>query len=145
MLLNRYSQRRPFTTCYYNAPDLARTQRNRKAVKMRTTLMPVMVQLIVASNSCWMARATSWAVFLSSSSSTVTTWRRGHKLHLVEVTWNRQHLSGLTHWLLGDAVNISSGTAWCRLATSNYLNQYWPISTTSYSVTRPEMVKAKDT
>ena len=30
--------------------------------------------------------------------------------------------------------------AWCRQATSRYLNQYWPSSPTPYGVTRPQWV-----
>ena len=31
--------------------------------------------------------------------------------------------------------------AWCRQATSHYLNQCWPRSPTTYGVTRPQLVK----
>ena len=34
--------------------------------------------------------------------------------------------------------------AWCRQATSHYLNQCWPRSRTPYDVTRPQCVKVVD-
>ena len=33
--------------------------------------------------------------------------------------------------------------AWCRQATSHYLNQFWPRSSTPYGVTRPQWVETQ--
>ena len=43
--------------------------------------------------------------------------------------------------LTDDKSTLVQVMAWCRQATSHYLNQYWPISPTSYGVTRPQLVK----
>ena len=49
-------------------------------------------------------------------------------------------------WLPQDFTNDKSTLvqvmAWCRQATSHYLNQCWPRSPTPYDVTRPQWVKA---
>ena len=41
---------------------------------------------------------------------------------------------------LTDKSTLVQIMAWCRQATSHYLNQYWPRSMSSYGVTRPQNV-----
>ena len=43
--------------------------------------------------------------------------------------------------LTDDRSTLVQVMAWCRQATSHYLNQCWPISPTPYGVTRPQCVK----
>ena len=43
---------------------------------------------------------------------------------------------------LSDKSTLVQVMAWCRQATSHYLNQYWPRSLPPYGVTRPQWVKA---
>ena len=43
--------------------------------------------------------------------------------------------------LTDDKSTLVQVMAWCRQATSHYLNQRWPRSLTSYGVTRPQWVK----
>ena len=42
--------------------------------------------------------------------------------------------------LADDKSTLVQVMAWCRQATSHYLNQYWPRSPTPYGVTRPQWV-----
>ena len=44
--------------------------------------------------------------------------------------------------LTDDKSTLVQVMAWCRQATSHYLNQCWPRSPTPYGVTRPQWVKA---
>ena len=44
--------------------------------------------------------------------------------------------------LTGDKSTLVQVMAWCRHATSHYLNQCWPRSPTPYSVTGPQWVKS---
>ena len=53
-----------------------------------------------------------------------------------------------THMWPGDAAwwhssgsTLAQVMAWCRQATSHYLSQCWPSSTSSYGITRPQWVK----
>ena len=43
--------------------------------------------------------------------------------------------------LTDDKSTLVQVMAWCRQATSHYLNQCWPRSPTPYGVTRPQWVK----
>ena len=43
--------------------------------------------------------------------------------------------------LTGDKSTLVQVMAWCRQATSHYLNQCWPRSLSPYGVTRPQWVK----
>ena len=43
--------------------------------------------------------------------------------------------------LTDDKSTLVQVMAWCRQATSHYLNQCWPWSPTSYGITRPQWVK----
>ena len=46
------------------------------------------------------------------------------------------------HWTSNDDQStLVQVMAWCRQATSHYLNQCWPRSLSSYGVTRPQWVK----
>ena len=44
--------------------------------------------------------------------------------------------------LTDDKSTLVQVMAWCRQATSHYLNQCWPRSPTPYGVTRPQWVKS---
>ena len=44
----------------------------------------------------------------------------------------------LTHCALGDVKSTSA--AWCRQATSHYMNQCWPRSLSPYGITRPQWI-----
>ena len=71
----------------------------------------------------------------------------------------KMHFSVLLHWLISsnllmimssdechrtllinDKSTLVQVMAWCRQATSHYLNQCWPRSPTPYGVTRPQWV-----
>ena len=43
--------------------------------------------------------------------------------------------------LTDDKLTLVQVMAWCRQATSHYLNQCWPRSPTPYGITRPQWVK----
>ena len=45
--------------------------------------------------------------------------------------------------LTDDKSTLVQVMAWCRQATSHYLNQCWPISPTPYVVTRPQWVNER--
>ena len=46
--------------------------------------------------------------------------------------------------LTNDKSTLVQVMAWCRQATSHYLNQCWPKSLSPYGVTRPQCVKAME-
>ena len=50
-------------------------------------------------------------------------------------------------WMLLDLIDDKSTLvqvmAWCRQATSHYLNQCWPSSVLPYGITRPQWVKVR--
>ena len=48
----------------------------------------------------------------------------------------------MSHNLTDDKSTLVQVMAWCRQATSHYLNQCWPRSSTPYGVTRPQWVKS---
>ena len=55
-------------------------------------------------------------------------------------TFNSSHgnvLRWMPHDLTDDESTLIQVTAWCRQATSHYLNQCWPRSPMPYGVTRP--------
>ena len=45
--------------------------------------------------------------------------------------------------LTDDKSTLVQVMAWCRQATSHYMNQCWPISVSSYAVTKPQRVNIK--
>ena len=49
-------------------------------------------------------------------------------------------LRWMPHDLTDDKSTLVQVMAWCRQATSHYLNQCWPRSPTPYAVTRPQWV-----
>ena len=66
------------------------------------------------------------------------------KLTLVNCGWGISYEIAL-RWmplvLTDDKSTLVQVMAWCRQATSHYLNQCWPRSPTPYGVTRPQWVK----
>ena len=63
-------------------------------------------------------------------------------LNWIELNINSNSIHELIRALLtDDKSTLFQAMAWCRQATSHYLNQCWPRSMSPYGVTRPQWVK----
>ena len=76
---------------------------------------------------------------------TTPRWRCGSIL-LPSLNAGVPEPTGGLRWMTRDHTDDKSTSvqvmAWCRQATSHYLNQCWPISPTPYGVTRPQWVNS---